>query len=638
MSPPPRRFGNRYEIVREIARGGMATVYLARDLTLDRPVALKVLSPELSGDPSFVERFRREAQAAARLSHPNVVSVYDWGQEADTPFIVMEYVEGRTLRDVLAAEGPLAPLRVAEIGEQIAAGLSFAHRHGIVHRDVKPGNVLLSRTGGVKVTDFGIARAMGGGDGLTQTGSVMGTAVYFSPEQAQGLPVDARSDVYALGVVLYEMATGAPPFRGENPVSVAYQHVREPLPRPSERMPGLPADLERVIVCALAKRPEDRYPSADDLRADLLRIRRGEPVVAAPDGGPLTARVAEVPTDRGAPTVAGSPAPPTAVLPPATPATALPARRRRRGPVVAMLIGLSVLIGLVTALLVTQLRTTTSPATVTVPDVVGQPVALARATIEARGLRVRVRRVPNDLRPEGTVVRQDPEPGASVPRGEVVTLVVSAGAGVVAVPDVVDEPFEDARATLVAAGFEVERRDEPSERVETGRVIRTQPPAGRRIERGSVVVVFVSSGAEVVTVPDVAGADQVAATQTLNRAGFVVEKVTEPSDEVAAGLVIRTEPAGGTQAPRGSTVRLVVSSGPDVVMVPDVVGMTQNQAATTLTRAGFDVRVVTVPSTPANRGRVIAQNPAAGADARRGSTVTITVGSGPPGTTTTTTP
>lgn len=637
MSPPPRRFGNRYEIVREIARGGMATVYLARDLTLDRPVALKVLSPDLSGDPAFVERFRREAQAAARLSHPNVVSVYDWGQEADTPFIVMEYVEGRTLRDVLSAEGPLAPLRVAEIGEQIAAGLSFAHRHGIVHRDVKPGNVLISRSGAVKVTDFGIARAVGGGDGLTQTGSVMGTAVYFSPEQAQGLPVDARSDVYALGVVLFEMATGAPPFRGDNPVSVAYQHVREPLPRPSQRMPGLPADLERVIVCALAKRPEDRYPSADDLRADLLRIRRGEPVAAA-EGGPLTARVAEVPTDQGAPGVAGPAAPPTAVLPPAAPATALPARRRRRGPVVAMLVALGVLIGVVAALLVTQLRTTTTPGTVTVPDVVGQPVAVARATLEAAGLRVRVRRVPNDLQPEGTVVRQDPEAGVSASRGEVVTLVVSAGAGLVTVPDVVDEPFDDARATLEAAGFEVERRDEPSERVEPGRVIRTQPPAGRRLERGSVVVVFVSSGAELVTVPDVSGADQVAATQTLNRAGFVVEKVTEPSDAVAAGLVIRTEPAAGTPAPRGSTVRLVVSSGPDVVMVPDVVGMAQNQATTALTRAGFDVRVVTVPSTPANRGRVIAQNPTAGTDARRGSTVTITVGSGPPGTTTTTTP
>ncbi len=626
---PPRRFGNRYEVVREIARGGMATVHLVRDLKLDRLVALKVLSGELAADPAFVERFRREAQAAARLSHPNIVSVYDWGEEGGTPFIVMEYVEGRTLRDVIAAEGPLAPLRVAEIGEQIAAGLSFAHRHGIVHRDVKPGNVLLGRLGGVKVTDFGIARAAGGDDGLTQTGSVMGTAAYFSPEQAQGLPVDARSDVYSLGVVLYEMATGTTPYRGENPVSVAYQHVREPLPPPSGRLPGLPADLERIILTALAKAPDDRYQSADDLRADLLRFRRGEPVAGAGEraGGP------------GAAT--GALPPPTAVVPaapaPSPAATALPARRRRRGPVVALLVAVGILIGVVGGLLAAQLRSNTASGTVTVPDVVGRPVAVARATLEAEGLRVRVERVANDLQPEGTVVRQRPEGGTVVDRGSEVTLTVSAGVGTVAVPDVVDQTFEDAVATLEAAGLEAERRDEPSERVEAGRVIRTRPPAGRRVERGSVVVVFVSSGAELVTVPDVTGTEQVAATQVLNRAGFTVEKVTEPSDAVEAGLVIRTEPPGGTPAPRGSTVRLVVSSGPDTVTVPDVVGMTQPQATATLRGAGFTVRVVTTASTPANRGRVIAQNPFAGSDAPRGSQVTITVGAGPPGTTTTTT-
>jgi serine/threonine-protein kinase len=629
---PPRRFGNRYEVVREIARGGMATVHLARDLTLDRLVALKVLSGELATDPAFVERFRREAQAAARLSHPNIVSVYDWGQEGATPFIVMEYVEGRTLREVIAAEGPLAPLRVAEIGEQIAAGLSFAHRHGIVHRDVKPGNVLLGRVGGVKVTDFGIARAAGVGDGLTQTGSVMGTAAYFSPEQAQGLPVDARSDVYALGVVLYEMATGTTPFRGENPVSVAYQHVREPLPPPSGRLPGLPADLERVILTALAKAPDDRYQSADDLRADLLRFRRGEAVVGAGEraGGPGAAT--EAPT--------GAVPPPTAVVPaaPSPAATALPARRRRRGPVVALLVAVGILIGVVGGLLAAQLRSTTGTGTVTVPDVVGQPVGLARATIEAEGLRVRVERVANDLQPEGTVVRQQPEGGTLVDRGTEVTLVVSAGAGMVTVPDVVDQTFEDAAATLKGAGLQVERRDEPSERVEAGRVIRTRPAAGRRVEAGSVVVVFVSSGAELVTVPDVTGTDQVAATQTLNRAGFAVEKVTEPSDTVDAGLVIRTDPPAGAAAPRGSTVRLVVSSGPDTVAVPDVVGMTQSQATAALRSAGFTVRVVPVASTPANRGRVIAQSPLAGSEAPRGSAVTITVGGGPPGTTTTTGP
>ena len=235
MATPPTIFADRYEIVSEIAHGGMADVYLARDSKLDRPVALKVLSPELSRDPSFVERFRREAQSAAGLNHPNIVGIFDWGQEHGTSFIVMEYIDGQTLRDMIHREGPIAPGQIADIGSDIAAALSFAHSNGVVHRDVKPGNVLITTAGQVKVTDFGIARASGDNDGLTRTGAVMGTATYFSPEQAQGIGVDGRSDVYSLGVVLYEMATGDPPFTGDSPVSVAYKHVREPAVPPSRR-------------------------------------------------------------------------------------------------------------------------------------------------------------------------------------------------------------------------------------------------------------------------------------------------------------------------------------------------------------------------------------------------------------------
>src|ERR1700688_3497374 len=276
----PRVFSNRYELTHLIARGGMAQVYRARDRQLDRPVALKVLFPELSVDRAFVERFRREAQAAANLSHPNIVPVFDWGEDSGSYFIVMEFVDGRALSSILRTAGPLHPDRAAEIAADVAGALAYAHRHGVVHRDVKPGNVLITEEGTIKVTDFGIARAVNTEESLTQTGAVMGTATYFSPEQAEGMGVDSRSDIYSLGVVLFEMVTGRPPFMGDTPVAVASKHVRDHPPAPREVNPGVPPDLEAIILKCLAKSPDHRYATAEELRADLLRFNEGRAVEA----------------------------------------------------------------------------------------------------------------------------------------------------------------------------------------------------------------------------------------------------------------------------------------------------------------------------------------------------------------------
>src|SRR4051794_25660818 len=276
-TPAPVILGGRYEVHRRLARGGMAEVFLARDQALDRPVAVKILFPEFAADPAFVERFRREAQAAANLSHPNIVGVYDWGSESGTYYIVMEYVEGQALAEVIRDAGPLHPRRAAEVIFEVAGALGFAHQRGVVHRDVKPGTVLISTTGTAKVTDFGIARALSSpADDLTQAGSVMGTATYFSPEQAQGFTVDARSDLYSLGVVLYEMVCGRPPFTGDTPVAIAYKHVQEAPPRPTSIVSGIPEGLEAIIGKLLAKNPDSRYLSADDLRSDLRRFLDGE--------------------------------------------------------------------------------------------------------------------------------------------------------------------------------------------------------------------------------------------------------------------------------------------------------------------------------------------------------------------------
>ncbi len=617
----PTTYADRYEIIREIARGGMANVYLARDTKLDRPVALKVLTAELSRDPAFVERFRLEAQAAASLNEPTIVSVYDWGQEQETSFIVMEYIEGRTLREVID-HGTVTPDQAAQIGADIAKALAAAHRAGVVHRDIKPGNVIITDAGEVKVTDFGIARANGAGDGLTRTGAVMGTATYFSPEQAQGLPVDARSDLYSLGVVLYEMVTGVVPFTGDNAVSVAYLHVREPVRAPSQRRPDLPPALEQIILTCLAKDPNERYQTSDELRADLLRFRRGNAIV----GGPATAMIAAVgdETQAVAKTTVSS----------ALVASGAAGKNKRRGPVIMVIAFLVALIAVVGFLLIQVFRDDgNSGKSVAVKNVVSLTEADARRVLEDQGFKVDVTREPNQ-KPIGTVFDQDPSEGEFRVTGTSVTIFVSDGAGTVKIPKVAGLDQLTATSRLEKLGFVVTPIPEESETIKVGEVIRSNPPAGKKVDPGTNVEIFVSAGPRPTAVPDVAGLDQVEATQQLVALGFRVTKATEPSSSVEVGRVIRTQPGAGTPAAKDSTVTLVVSSGPKQAAVPNVVGMSQSEAVNSLSAAGFRVNVSQVVTTPANVGRVITQSPDAGTQADDGSTVTITVGAAAATTTT----
>jgi beta-lactam-binding protein with PASTA domain/predicted Ser/Thr protein kinase len=558
-------FTGRYQIVRHLARGGMAEVYLARDLLLDRPVALKVLFPEFSADRNFVERFRREARAAANLNHPNIVAVYDWGEEGGTYFIVMEFVDGPTLRELIRGEGPLLPFRAAEIAAEIAGALDFAHRRGVIHRDVKPGNVLIS--GLVKVTDFGIARAATGDpqESLTQTGAVMGTATYFSPEQAQGLQIDPRSDVYSLGVVLYEMVTGRPPFLGDSPVAIAYQHVREDPVPPSHHNPDVPPQFEAVIMKAMAKNRTNRYASAQDLRSDLLRFSQGQAVTAEPlmAAGDVTGVMAD--TRMGQAAAADG----TRVM--AAPADVLveeapPPRRRTSAYFVVLVILLAVLAGFL-VLLARQLGIGTE-AKVPVPQVVGKSEADAIRDLTGVGLKAESIPRNDDVNPAGTVFDQDPKPGVELDRNETVRISVSLGPVPVEVPDVRNRKVDSASDLLTERGFQVTVVQMPDDRVPVDTVLDQDPKPGGTAPRGSKITITVSSGREQVAVPNVAGRDQSEAANILGRAGFTAAVRAEPSETVEAGKVIRTDPPAPTPLAKGSAVTIVVSSGPTPTTTP----------------------------------------------------------------------
>jgi serine/threonine-protein kinase len=544
LSAAKRTLGGRYEIEGILGEGGMATVYRALDTVLGRPVAAKILAPRYANDATFVERFRREAQSAAAMNHTNIVNVFDTGSDDGTHYIVMELVEGRTLRDVLS-DGPLLPERSAEIAEAVASALAFAHERGIVHRDVKPGNIMITPSGDVKVMDFGIARATAG-ESLTQTATVLGTATYLSPEQAQGETVDARSDLYSLGVVLFEMLTGRPPFEGESPVAVAYKHVREEPVRPSLLNRDVSEPLERIVLKAMAKNPENRYSSAADLDADLARFLAGRPVEATPLLPPDATEVVTRQTRE------------TMVMP-----AQYDEEERRPGRtalIVALVVLLLALLGVGLWFLATNILG--GEPQVAAPNCEGLPVSACRTLAEDKGLTVEVVGREVSDRPAGTVLEQDPAPNEMVDRGTTLEVVVSRGAQLVVVPNVIGDPVDEARDRLEDLGFVVFVDRQPNDEVEEGLVFEQDPPPGAKRTEGFPVQLTVSQGPETVEVPDLTGMTVDQARATLEGEGLALGGVTEAFciPPQSPGTVCTQDPGPGSDVPPGTAVNITVQS------------------------------------------------------------------------------
>jgi serine/threonine protein kinase len=550
MSVNQRVLSGRYELSDRLGSGGMAEVFLGRDRVLGRTIAAKILLAQFAGDPHFIARFRREAQSAAALNHPNIVGVYDTGSDDGTHYIVMEYIEGRTLRDVIREEGPLLPERAAEIAGDVCAALAFAHSHGIVHRDVKPANIMMTKNGELKVTDFGIARAASS-ETVTQTATVLGTAQYFSPEQAQAGNVDARSDIYSLGVVLYEMLTRQVPFTGSSPVAIAYKHVKEDPILPSRLNADIPPALESIAMKALAKNPDNRYQSAQEMRQDLMRAASGKPVHATPVMAPIDQTSIAHPAATDATVMIKRTGGPPADR----------RRRRRMGWILLTLIMLAIA-GIVTWAILSALPN--SAPLVNVPDVKGKTAAEAERILKTAGFDASQSCcTPSATIAQGSVIDQDPPADTQLKKGSNVRLIISGGPQRVVVPNVKGKPFAEAKKTLEDLGLKVEIARRNHATIPKDQVIAQSIPGGTSTDAGTTVTLTVSDGPKKVPVPTVEGETEAQAKTDLEARGFKVTIVhsSEGSCAFTPGRVCSQSPAGGTQADEGTTVIITVGEG-----------------------------------------------------------------------------
>ena len=639
----PQVINERYEISRRIGRGGMADVFLARDLLLDRDVAVKVLFPEHAIDPNFVERFRREAQSVAGLNHPNIVGVYDWGQTGNTYFMAMEFVKGRTLSEALRRQGRMTSVSAAGVGAAIANALAYAHRNNVVHRDIKPANILLGEDGAIKVVDFGIARALDAGHegGLTQDGAVMGTATYFSPEQAKGEGLDLRSDLYSLGVVLYELVAGKPPFAGDSALATAYKQVNEAAPRLRDLVADVPLALEAIIAKCLTKNADMRYNNAEQLRDDLRRFMNGEPTLAVDEArvrsgkAPLGSASLDQATTIMAPVQGDSSS--TQILPRTTvmPATMAPVevlpdydddRPSKRSYVVGAAVAGIVILGGIIFLI----STLGGSSGISVPNVKGVTCDVAKLKLEEAKFIVAFNPPETVCDATNIVSGQVPASGDLTKTGEAITLVFPVAQA--DVPPLLGLTVEAAQAAVEGAGFVFAKGPDVIDKTYAIGQVAVQTPAGMtKLAKGQTVTVNVSGGTGQLAVPNVVIGQTTEAAQTFLIAEpykFVVTVTPEPSATVAKGIVIRTDPVQGTLVDAASPITIFVSSGPAPVAMPNVKGQTETAAVAALNKIGITATVeyVDLAAGNANVGKVIAQDTAAASMVNPGAAVVITVG------------